>query len=34
MNEIYIFMWGLLAFFLAVGPLVVAAFLDNRENRS
>jgi hypothetical protein len=31
MNEIWIFMWGLLAFFLAVGPLAVAAYLDRRE---
>jgi len=34
MNETYIFLWGLLAFLLAVGPLVVAAYLDNKEKRS
>lgn len=31
MNEIWIFTWGLLAFLLAVGPLMVAAYLDRRE---
>jgi hypothetical protein len=31
MNELWIFIWGLSAFFLAVGPLMVAAYLDYRE---
>ena len=31
MSETWIFLWGLLAFLLAVGPLMVAAFLDYRE---
>jgi hypothetical protein len=31
MNETWIFVWGLLAFFLAVGPLMVAAYLDNKD---
>lgn len=33
MNETWIFLWGILAFLLAVGPLTVAAFLDYREKR-
>ncbi len=31
MNETLLFTWGLVAFLLAVGPLAVAALLDNRE---
>lgn len=31
MNETWIFIWGILAFLLAVGPLMLAAYLDNRE---
>lgn len=33
MSDTAIFLWGLLAFSCAVGPLMVAAFLDFRENR-
>lgn len=33
MNDILLFLWGLLAFVVAVGPLVVAAILDLREKR-
>jgi hypothetical protein len=33
MNDTWIFIWGLLAFLLAVGPLMVAAFLDNKDKR-
>jgi hypothetical protein len=33
MSDIGIFLWGLLAFFLAVGPLMVAAYLDNRDRK-
>ncbi len=31
MSDFWIFMWGLLAFLLAVGPLMVAAYLDRNE---
>lgn len=31
MSETALFAWGLIAFLLAVGPLVVAALLDYRE---
>ena len=31
MSDFWIFMWGLLAFFLAVGPLMVAAYLDKND---
>jgi hypothetical protein len=31
MDETIIFVWGLIAFLLAVGPLVVAAILDRRD---
>lgn len=30
MNDTFLFLWGLLAFLLAVGPLIVAAMLDFR----
>jgi hypothetical protein len=33
MNETWIFIWGILAFLLAVGPLLVAAYLDNKDGR-
>ena len=33
MNETGLFAWGLLAFVLAVGPLVGAALLDYRAQR-
>lgn len=31
MSDLAIFIWGLFAFLLAVGPLVVAAYLDYRD---
>ena len=31
MSDTFIFMWGFLAFLLAVGPLLVAAYLDYRD---
>ena len=31
MSDTWIFIWGLLAFLLAVGPLAVAAYLDFRD---
>ena len=31
MNETLLFIWGLIAFALAVGPLMVAAVLDRRD---
>lgn len=31
MDENIIFVWGLIAFLLAVGPLAVAAILDRRD---
>ncbi len=31
MNETTLFLWGVAAFLLAVGPLVGAAFLDYRD---
>jgi hypothetical protein len=31
MSDTLIFIWGLLAFLLAVGPLMVAAYLDYRD---
>ena len=34
MNDIFLFLWGLLAFLLAVGPLMVAAYLDNKDKGS
>lgn len=34
MNETWIFVWGLVAFFLAVGPLLVAAYLDSKDERT
>lgn len=33
MNDLWIFIWGLFAFFLAVGPLMVAAYLDQQDKR-
>ena len=33
MNDTWIFIWGLLAFLLAVGPLMVAAVLDYRDKQ-
>lgn len=34
MNETWIFFWGLVAFFLAVGPLAIAAYLDRRDKQA
>ena len=31
MSDVWIFIWGILAFLLAVGPLMVVAYLDYRE---
>ena len=31
MSDTWIFLWGLLAFLLAVGPLMVAAYLDAQD---
>jgi hypothetical protein len=31
MSDTWIFIWGLLAFLLAVGPLAVAGYLDFRD---
>lgn len=31
MDETLLFVWGLVAFLLAVGPLVAAAILDRRD---
>lgn len=33
MNETTLFIWGLLATLLAIGPLAVAAYLDWRDKR-
>ena len=33
MDETLLFVFGLIAFFLAVGPLAAAAYLDFRESR-
>jgi hypothetical protein len=33
MNETLLFVFGLVAFLLAVGPLAVAAYLDFKESR-
>lgn len=33
MSDLAIFIWGLIATFLAVGPLMVAAYLDWRQKR-
>ncbi len=33
MNETFLFVFGLVAFLLAVGPLAVAAYLDYKESR-
>jgi hypothetical protein len=32
MSDIWIFIWGILAFVLAVGPLMVAAYLDRKDS--
>ena len=34
MDETLLFVWGLVAFLLAVGPLVAAAILDRRDRGS
>jgi hypothetical protein len=31
MSDTLIFLWGLLAFLLAVGPLMVAVYLDSQD---
>jgi len=31
MVDLWIFVWGILAFFLAVGPLMLAAYLDYQD---
>jgi len=31
MSDFWIFVWGILAFLLAVGPLMVAAYLDYQD---
>jgi hypothetical protein len=31
MSDSIIFIWGIIAFLLAVGPLTVAAYLDTRD---
>ena len=33
MSDFGIFIWGTLAFFTAVGPLMVAAYLDYRDEK-
>jgi hypothetical protein len=33
MDETLLFIWGSVAFLLAVGPLAVAAILDKRDKR-
>ena len=33
MSDLWIFIWGILAFILAVGPLMVAAYLDYQDKR-
>jgi hypothetical protein len=33
MSNAYLFAWGLLATLLAVGPLVVAAYLDSKKEK-
>jgi hypothetical protein len=33
MNETLLFIWGTIAFLMAVGPLAAAAFLDRRDKR-
>ena len=32
MSNIYLFVWGLFATLLAVGPLAVAAYLDSKND--
>lgn len=32
MSNTWIFIWGTLAFLLAVGPLMVATYLDYQDN--
>jgi hypothetical protein len=31
MNNLLIFVWGTIAFALAVGPLIAAAYLDRKD---
>ncbi len=31
MDNTYLFMWGVVAFLFAVGPLIYAAYLDFKE---
>jgi hypothetical protein len=33
MSDLGIIIWGFLAFILAVGPLMVAAYLDNKDRQ-
>lgn len=33
MNDTFLFIWGSIATLLAVGPLVVAAYLDRRDSK-
>ncbi len=33
MNETFLFVFGLVAFLMAVGPLAVAAYLDYKESK-
>ena len=33
MDETLLFIWGFIAFLLAVGPLAIAAILDRRDKR-
>jgi len=34
MSNVYLFAWGLFATLLAVGPLVVAAYLDFKKSKA
>ena len=31
MSDLGIFIWGILAFIMAIGPLTIAAYLDYRD---
>ena len=33
MSDTFLFVWGLIATILAVGPLAVAAYLDRRDSK-
>ena len=33
MSDLWIFIWGMLAFIMAVGPLTLAAYLDYRDRK-